>query len=88
MSLVHDTAASVPPTWSFGSALTDQTVPFQRSIKVSEPARPTAKQLVGLVHDTPVSESPNPNFEVGFGLGTIDHVVPSQRSISVFGGPL
>jgi hypothetical protein len=48
---------------------------------------PTAKQLVGPVHDTPVNASPKPNFEVGLGLATIDQLVPFQRSVKVLGGP-
>jgi hypothetical protein len=40
---------------------------------------PTAKQLVVLGHETPLSEA---LFPAGFGLGTIDQDDPFQRAIS------
>ena len=45
-------------------------------------AEPTAKQLVAAVHDTPPSVLPL--LPLGFGLRTIDHVVPLKCSTSVF----
>ena len=42
---------------------------------------PTAKQLVALVHVTALSATSVP--PVGVGLGMIDHLVPSHRSIRV-----
>ena len=43
---------------------------------------PTAKQLVELVHDTPLRKTSVAPLKTG--LGTIDHVEPSQCSISGF----
>jgi hypothetical protein len=84
VALVHDAPRSslnASPSSGAGSnaALTDQAVPFQRSVRrCGRPTLdwlPTATQRVALVHDTSMRDA----FVVGG--GTIDHVVPFQRSI-------
>jgi hypothetical protein len=62
----------------FGLSAIDQPLPSHCSIR----SVPTAKQLVGLLHDTPMSELLY--GEGRFGLATIDQVAPSHCSISVF----
>jgi hypothetical protein len=73
------------PAGELGLATTDQLVPFQRSTKVLSPfvlsvCVPTAKQLVVLRHFTAVRELSNPG---NVGPGTVDQLVPFQRSIRV-----
>jgi hypothetical protein len=73
----------------FGLETIDHALPFQLSTRVervpwlnmSEPPSPTATQLVALVHVTAEKEM----FSElgGFGLETIDHVLPFQYSVSV-----
>jgi hypothetical protein len=88
--LGHDTLfrllpyAFVGPV-ALGLDMMDQLVPFQRStnvlVVVPSNERPTAKQVVGLGHDTPfrtLSAAP-----VGLGLVTMDQLVPFQRSANV-----
>jgi len=90
----HDTASSsalVEPSVGFGLPTIDHLVPFQRSTNVLLPEvvekKPTAKQLDVLGHVTPSrAESVAP---VGFGLATIDQLVPFQCSANVlWPGPL
>jgi hypothetical protein len=62
----------------FGLGAIDQLLPFHCSIR----SVPTAKQLVVLAHDTPLSA-----LLLGaerFGLATIDQLAPSHCSISDF----
>jgi len=69
------------PPAGLGVAWTCQSVPFHRSARVvTGPELPTAVQADGEVQDTPLRKLPDP---VGLNVGTIDHVVPSQRSASV-----
>jgi hypothetical protein len=79
-----------PPTLGLG--LITQVEPFQCSTSVRETpycVKPTAKQFVALVHDTPESSTVKPGrvvpggFGLGLGLGTMVQVVPSQRSLNV-----
>jgi hypothetical protein len=60
-------------------------LPFQCSVKVLISVlvakMPTAKQLLALGHDT--LESPDCSALLGFGLGSVDHALPFQCSISV-----
>ena len=84
VGLGHETPFSplnVAPL-GLGLATIDQAVPFQRSVNVLlvKPAEdePTAKQLVGLGHDT--AKSALCVAPLGFGLATIDQVAPSQCS--------
>jgi hypothetical protein len=83
----HDTPARL--VWDAplgrGTFTIDHVVPFQCSTNLEGTPfvvdEPTAKQLVVVAHDTPfkkLSEAP-----AAFGLATIDHFVPSQRSVSV-----
>jgi hypothetical protein len=67
-----------------GLAMIDQFEPFHRSMSVFDEKLPstwvpTAKQFVVLGHAMPLSTLAPP---AGFGLGTIDHVEPFQRSTS------
>jgi len=81
----QDTACSSSNAVGLGApATTDQRLPFQCSTTVrrtnrsGEKASPTAKQLVGLGHDTPISSSLPP------GLGrpvVFDQRLPFQCSI-------
>jgi hypothetical protein len=90
----HDTPPSpalVEPSVGLGLPTIDQLVPFQRSTNVCiaevVEKKPTAKQLDVLGHDTP--SRAEPVAPPGFGLATIDQLVPSQRSTNVFWpGPL
>jgi hypothetical protein len=73
-----------------GLARIVQRVPSHRSISVrwvvGVKREPTAKHAVLVAHATP-----NSKLDVaptGFGLGTIDQWLPSQRSVSVRGGVL
>jgi len=90
--LEQDTAVNVAADtpFGFGLATIDQLAPFQCSTNVlndafSEPVsveeNPTAEQSVALAHDT--SESTPSTDPPGFGLGTIDQLVPFHRSINV-----
>jgi hypothetical protein len=69
-----------------GLATIAQVVPFQCSTKVENIGlfvaySPTALQLVVLEHATSLSEAKV--YPLGFGLGTIDQVVPFQCSTNV-----
>lgn len=72
----------VAPT-GFGLGMTDQLVPFQRSIKlfvvVLVEYEPTAKQLVVLAQDTPFRVATRLAGSTA-GPGRSDHAVPFQRS--------
>jgi hypothetical protein len=74
-----------------GLVTIDQLVPFQCSTNVLVPEpldeKPTAKQLVVLGHETPYKTT---KFApVGWGLATIDQLVPFQRCSKVdAAGPL
>jgi hypothetical protein len=84
VALVHDTplrTANVPLD-GFGLFTNAQPEPFQRSVNVlcTEPSKefPTAKQLVVVGHETPLSvDSVAP---LAFGLVMIDQVVPFHCS--------
>src|SRR5438105_2778716 len=89
--LVHDTPCSLLLTLvalgrlGLGLGTIAHLVPFHRSTSVTVAptlfaySSPTAKQLVGLVHDT--SDSPLPYVASGgLGLGTIAQPVPFQCS--------
>src|SRR5258706_5102357 len=69
----------------FGLVATDQLVPFHCSTRVfgaaAVPEPPTAKQLVALGQETPLSSLIS--APMGFGLVSTDQVVPFQRSTSV-----
>jgi hypothetical protein len=85
--LVHATPLNrlfVEPT-SGAPATIDQLEPFHASISVAPTPptvlRPTAKQLVALAHDTPVSTALL--APTGFGLATIDPADPFHCSINV-----
>jgi hypothetical protein len=89
--LTHETLLNLVSTLAlgFGLAMIFQLVPFQRStsVRAVEPSvdddeSPTAKQLVGLGHDTLNRLTSAAPF--GVGLGTIDQAVPFHRSINVF----
>jgi hypothetical protein len=87
VALAHETPermAELAPA-GFGLGITDQALPFQRSINVFVvvPVEydPTAKQLVGLAQSTPFSIA-TMLVESTAGLGCVDHVVPFQRSRS------
>jgi hypothetical protein len=76
----------VEPSVGLRLATIDHLVPFHRStnVLVAElvDLKPTAKQLVAVGHDTPFRlASVEPS--VGFGLATIDQLVPSQPSTNV-----
>jgi hypothetical protein len=88
VALAHETSASeLKPRGRLGLGTIDHVLPFQRSINVAGSSgppmslKPTAKQLVALVHATLLSMLPEPI--AGLGLVTIDHFVPFQRSINV-----
>jgi hypothetical protein len=79
----------VAPT-GFGLGTIDQRLPSQRSVSVRgtlpETVKlPTAKQRVGLGHDTPFNWV---STDAGFGLATIDQLVPFHRSINVRAWPV
>jgi hypothetical protein len=82
----HDTAERPSPRESgFGLGTIDQVVPFHDSMRVLGPPFaavpvPTAVQALADTHDTASSKLSGPAV---FGLGTIDHAVPFQDSISV-----
>jgi len=85
VALVHDTGPNAPGA---GLVSLDKLVPFHRSTKgitgTEGPgsralAEPTATQSVALTHDT----LPKSLELLGFGLATIDQLVPSQRSTNV-----
>ena len=62
------------------------TEPFHRSTRTrSVSPLPTAVQFVAVQHETAWSDA---FWLAGFGLGTIDHAVPFQRSVNVFAEPL
>ena len=62
------------------------TEPFHRSTSTrSVSPLPTAVQFVAVQQETASSDA---FWLGGFGLGTIDHDVPFQRSVSVFTEPL
>src|SRR5437867_4039007 len=65
-------------------ATVDQIVALERSANVCLEAEelPTAKQVVALVHRTPLSAAEV--VPLGFGLATIAQLVPFQRSTKVF----
>src|SRR5437016_633898 len=91
VALIQDTS-SRPANGAagFGLATTDHALPFHRSVSVvvaspRVPAVPTAKQNVALTHDAPDNELPSVEWpgRMRLGLGTIDHVLPFHRSVSV-----
>jgi hypothetical protein len=90
VGLVQATPDSVLPV-GVGFFAVDHLVPFQRATRVALIDvvglnwLPTVTQFDGLVHDTAYSRE---NCPAGLGLGTIDHLVPFQRSTSVLNGPL
>ena len=92
MGAEHDTevraANGAVAGWTLGTIV--QLVPSQCSTNDFAPGDrvfselavvPTAVQSVGLVQVTPINSK---NAAVGLGLLTIDHVLPFQRSTSVF----
>jgi hypothetical protein len=87
VALVHDTPVNSLDCAPAGSGLDPSTklVPFQRSISVwltdEVTENPTAKQLVALVHETPLSELND--APATFALATIAQLVPFQRSTNV-----
>ena len=90
----HDTLSSssnIGPGAS-GLGTIDHVLPSQRSVSVraertgSLVEKPTARQYVGVAHDTPSS-----SFSwifARFGLATIVHLAPSQCMINVLSVPL
>jgi hypothetical protein len=85
---VHETPLSPLAVASVGFEVVwmDQLVPFQRSasvrwVPVLAVKLPTAVQAVADVHETPLS--PLAVAPAGFGVFSIDQVVPFQRSASV-----
>jgi hypothetical protein len=69
------------PPGGFGVAWTRHRAPFHRSARVvTRPELPTAVQADVDVQATPLSKLSSP---VGLNVGTIRHVLPSQRSASV-----
>ena len=86
---MHTTPASeFASTLGFGLATIVHVDPFQRSTSVFDVdpvvTSPTAKQLVGLEHETLAKLLVSP---VGAGLGTADHCVPFQREMDGRPGP-
>jgi hypothetical protein len=72
-----------PPFHICGLVISDHVEPFQRWMMVAGvglSTLPTAKQSPE-IHVTPLSALPV--APAGFGLATIDHAVPFQRSMSV-----
>jgi hypothetical protein len=88
----HDTATRLSREWEWlGLGTIDQRVPFQDSMSVfsdlfPKPVaeNPAAMQTFGETHETPLK----PLSARGLGLGTIDHRVPFQDSMSVSSCPL
>ena len=89
VALEHETPRSSPPNAppEVGLGISDQLVPFQRSMSVVNAPDfalkpPTAKQLAAFVQDTPCSAGDR--VPLGLGLVVMLHRLPFQRSTSVF----
>src|SRR5579871_1196839 len=84
----HETAVwlSMLPFGARATWTADHAVPFHASAIAwwRELSRPTARQKLTEVHDTPLSVAPN----VGVGSALIDHELPSHASARVFEVPV